>query len=716
VLPADFDGDGPLDLAVSSDLPDSTLRVVFSVGLAAESVHTYHLQGEWLAMAAGDLDGTGRQDLYLYPDGDPVLRVLRFGSGGPTMIGAIPDFGSPGGLVVWDLDGDGRDDVGSWNGFWRSLGDGTFEFTAMEANFAWATALLDLDHDGRQDCVLCDNPVMRVTTFIGSATREIWVMFDEINHGSTGAPVSGDLDGNGYEDLICGINEGSLSVVLRSGPLQFDAPTAYPIGDHAGSIQLRDRNAEGRPEVLLTTSSGLVAMAHTNDMTTWTPRPTDYGPHSQVDWGPVLAVGRFLSTGNDIAMIHPDATIWIYANPAPGEISDPVFAGSLPQPVIGSFAAAACDADGNGFDEIAYATRVEGLEEFQDSVFVLRVFDGGNAVIHRLGIDPPHSYREYFNPQRMQIAHLNSDAHADLALWITSVEQGYVIPLLGLGDGRFRTGIAGSVGVGENPSGFAVADFNRDGCDDAVATSNAGDYTTILHLIVNDGSGNLTESETYVPNLRGAGPIIAADFDTDGDPDIVSLTSPYLLVVYNDAPTPTTPVLTSWVEHEVAPGRVSLLWHLGRFSPRSVERNAGPGWVTLAGAPVTDGVVRFVDTQVAAGERYGYRLSGIVSDGSPGHTEETWVTVPRASLAIALRGANPVRSSAVLRYRLTSDARARLEVFDLQGRRVLAREVSAPPHLEHDLVLPCERLPQGMYALRLQQGTEFATLRLVVAR
>ena len=57
---------------------------------------------------------------------------------------------------------------------------------------------------------------------------------------------------------------------------------------------------------------------------------------------------------------------------------------------------------------------------------------------------------------------------------------------------------------------------------------------------------------------------------------------------------------------------------------------------------------------------------------------------------------------------------ARLEVFDLAGRRVADREVGALGAGRH--VLPLGRFAPGVYLVRLSQGSRSATIRTAVMR
>ena len=66
------------------------------------------------------------------------------------------------------------------------------------------------------------------------------------------------------------------------------------------------------------------------------------------------------------------------------------------------------------------------------------------------------------------------------------------------------------------------------------------------------------------------------------------------------------------------------------------------------------------------------------------------------------------------RSELAEDAPARLETFDLAGRRVAEQDIAGAAG-EHELPIAAgRRLPPGVYMVRLQQLTRVATSRVVV--
>ena len=177
------------------------------------------------------------------------------------------------------------------------------------------------------------------------------------------------------------------------------------------------------------------------------------------------------------------------------------------------------------------------------------------------------------------------------------------------------------------------------------------------------------------------------------------------------------------VSSAVSAGGIELDWFAPGSSPGAVfalERATGAAgaWGAIANVQ-TDGTghVRFDDQAVAPGTRYGYRL-GRASNTGIAYTSETWLSTPSAS-RFALTGATPnpaPRGNLHIAFALPTAEPATLELYDLSGRRIAAESVGMLGPGEHALQLhPAGALDAGIYWLRLSQGTQRATTRVVIA-
>ncbi|HYM80056.1 MAG TPA: hypothetical protein VEY91_01440 [Candidatus Limnocylindria bacterium] len=184
---------------------------------------------------------------------------------------------------------------------------------------------------------------------------------------------------------------------------------------------------------------------------------------------------------------------------------------------------------------------------------------------------------------------------------------------------------------------------------------------------------------------------------------------------------PPTAVAVALVSAEAQPDRVEMIWHAGVTGPVEgtvLRRQEHTDW-SAVGRATTNGTghLRFEDTAVSAGERYGYRLE-LRGPAEIVRSSETWVDVPRDA-AFSLRGFHPNPAVAELRvaFSLPSTDSARLELLDVTGRRVLAHDLAGIEPGSHVVNLgSTSAMRAGVYWLRLAQGSEVRTVRGVIAR
>jgi len=180
------------------------------------------------------------------------------------------------------------------------------------------------------------------------------------------------------------------------------------------------------------------------------------------------------------------------------------------------------------------------------------------------------------------------------------------------------------------------------------------------------------------------------------------------------------PVAVALMSAAADPERVVLTWFAAATTLEATvyRRSAGSEWQAL-GVVATEGSgqLRYEDRTVSPGSRYAYRL-GYRELGAELFTAETWVDVP-AALVLALEGLrpNPAPGEFAVAFTLPSAAPATLELMDVSGRRVIAREVGAlgPGHRLLRLGEGA-RVSPGVYWLRLTQSGRTLTARGVVVR
>jgi len=185
--------------------------------------------------------------------------------------------------------------------------------------------------------------------------------------------------------------------------------------------------------------------------------------------------------------------------------------------------------------------------------------------------------------------------------------------------------------------------------------------------------------------------------------------------------TPNGPVATlaSLVAIDASANRISLGWYSAGNAGLAVtiyRRTAATDWSALRQAMFNGtGFLRFDDTSVQAGMTYGYRL-GIMDGGVETFVGEGWATAEAPVLALAGARPNPAVGGALtVAFTLPSAEAANLELIDVSGRRLVARDVGSLGPGAHSVNLAeGTRIPPGIYLLRLSEAGERLTSRVAV--
>ena len=92
--------------------------------------------------------------------------------------------------------------------------------------------------------------------------------------------------------------------------------------------------------------------------------------------------------------------------------------------------------------------------------------------------------------------------------------------LLGKGDGTFQSGVNYSASSQFWPNGAGAGDFNKDGIVDLVLSAAVPDFGSALVLYLGNGDGTFKPA-VLIPTDFGAEPAVVADFNGDGNLDLV---------------------------------------------------------------------------------------------------------------------------------------------------------------------------------------------------
>lgn len=295
----------------------------------------------------------------------------------------------------------------------------------------------------------------------------------------------------------------------------------------------------------------------------------------------------------------------------------------------------------------------------------------------------------------------------------------------------------GSLARGWAANGTVVSDITGPGneFDPAIASDGAGGAYVVWRREDYTGDPNFVQHLTATGGVAPGWPpfgIRLSQTSSQFDPRAIEDGQGGAIVVWHEGsisrqgiyaqrytPSGPTPVLLSLVTAEVKADVVDLHWYAAaRAGLRATvyRRTQHTNWLSLAGVSATGtGHLRYEDRTVSPGERYAYRL-GYLEAGVEQFGAETWVVVP--ALALALEGfrPNPAAGSPVVAFTLPDASPARLELFDVAGRQVLAREVGSLAAGRQQVSLADAGISPGLYVIRLSRVGRTLSARGVVTR
>ena len=236
--------------------------------------------------------------------------------------------------------------------------------------------------------------------------------------------------------------------------------------------------------------------------------------------------------------------------------------------------------------------------------------------------------------------------------------------------------------VGLSPSEIAIADFDGGGALDVAVVNR---FSNNLSVLLGQGDGTFATHVIYGTESTPSG-VAVGDVDGDGLLDLVTA-------------------------NESSPGSISYL--------------AGIGDGTFQ--PAVEYALRHTALDVALADANGDGRLDVIVTGSdsgrvtvllnPGRSLADVDPIgPRASLPTMLIRPNPVRSSADLQFHLPVASPARIEIFDVSGRRRMAIDLGQRASGWHRATWNREgaRESPGVYFARLTTRGSVVTRRLVL--
>ncbi len=257
----DFNGDGLMDLATTTDNPDS-ITILFNNGAGGVvlgltvPLPNSSSPGE---LAAGDVDGDGDDDfVVILKDQLSVMTVFQTAPSAFVMGSSAPVGDRARGIDMADIDGNGSLDVAVANRNDDTIsvlinnGAGTFSSTTIAVGAEpRAVVIADFDGDADGDIAVTEHDARTVRILSNSANvfSSSAVLSVPANVRPDGIEAA-DLNGDGIADLAVATSDQTLglnqvSVYINNGGA-FTGPVAYALGgSNASSIVAADFDCDG---------------------------------------------------------------------------------------------------------------------------------------------------------------------------------------------------------------------------------------------------------------------------------------------------------------------------------------------------------------------------------------------------------------------------------------------------------------------------------------
>lgn len=493
-----------------------------------------------MSVVAADLNGDGKPDLISCNNADGTVSVL-VGNGDGTFQAAVPySVGKfPTSVAVGDFNGDGKLDLAVTDSgtadaskqvsIFLGNGDGTFqaEINYATSDFTIGIVTGDFNGDGKLDIAVSDFS-SGVDVLLGNGDGTFGAALTSATRAHPEWLAAGDFNHDGKLDLAVTNNDGDsdtyVSILLGNGDGTFTTGASYPFPPGLGRITAADLNLDGKLDLVATNSNSAAGFTHeavivmigNGDGTFST--PVNYGaavgPYASV-------VADFDGDGKpDVAVIDANTNVvHILRGNGDGTLQNSIdyVVGLTPEGII------AADFNGDGSIDLASTNALSN-----DASILLNTgngaFRGARSFLLGNLLD--------FPIPALVLGDFNRDGKLDFATGTNGVLIGF-----GNGDGTFQPSTPLSAGGdGGTTGGIAAGDFNGDGSIDLAATTatNSGLHNQVVAVLLGNGDGTFQPEKDFGVRFLGPQYVTSADFNGDGDLDLVAAGMEFLSVGLGD--------------------------------------------------------------------------------------------------------------------------------------------------------------------------------------
>ncbi|MSR62273.1 MAG: VCBS repeat-containing protein [Planctomycetes bacterium] len=523
----DFDGNGREDLAVACgdwiDGADQAVQVFLQGPLAFEfgAPVTLEMDTDPKDLCAAPLSGlsgdAGPDELFVALREEQRVMRLSLSGGALVETGSLDSsalgLGAPYSVCVLDVGGDGILDlvVGEDN----PGNDRVLEFPRTVAGFQTPTVLLeplqkpavestgDMDGNGFEDLAIAQFEGSSVVLLAGDAAG-LTLGYALDCGGETTSLLFEDLDGDGLAEVMATVFlQESLQVRKGLAPFTWGAPVHYNVGIGPRAIGVLSLPGDAHKDLLCANAQDLSLLYGRGDgsFRCATGAPTGVGR-------PVLVDSADLDNDGDqdavVITRNQESLVFLENQAGALETVNVLALQKTPKDDSGFLALADVDVDG---DVDAMVTVLEKGE--------LRLYRNQGGPASFAEPLPADVIAVGQGPLGLDLGDLNDDQRIDAVVGL--VDEKALRVLLGQGGGAFQ--LLAPLALTFAPLAILCADFDGDGQLDVAATGRA-DAGEVVAVFAGDGAGGLTLRGT-LPVAFDSGNLSMGDLDENGQLDLV---------------------------------------------------------------------------------------------------------------------------------------------------------------------------------------------------